>query len=182
MRPLSTVLAAVALLLPLGGQAAASCRPPLPLGESAAGAVAVVHGTVESAAGGALTLRVKRVLKGTAGPRLSVFVGPGRGGPGGTAVATSVDYGAAVGSEHVIYVIRGADGRLETNACVGSHEGPPTPEEAAFFGAAATTPDPAGPPPETVPTAELPWSPLLAGVAAIAIGVVLLAARRMRAA
>lgn len=134
----ATVLTAGAVLGT--APAAASCRPPAPTAENAARAEAVVYGTVTRASGGAVTLRVDRVLKGQVGQTVRVYVGPGRGGSGGTAVATSVDYQAAVGSDHVIYVARAADGQLETNACIGSHPGAPTAEEVAFFGLGASPP------------------------------------------
>lgn len=162
MRLLIGVSAILALLLSLASPAAALCRPPAPLAENAARAVAVVYGTVTRAGGGAVTLRIDRVLKGNAGGALVVFVGPGRGGAGGTAVMTSNDYRAAVGSDHVLYLIRGDDDQLETNACIGSHAGSPTAAEVAYFSGSAS-PEPRSspgpgtgsgtPPPETVPDA-----------------------------
>lgn len=122
----------------------ASCAPPAPLAENAARAVAVVYGRVASEGAGTVTLTVDRVLKGTASSPLVVFLGPGRAAPGGPMVFTSVDYNAELGTDHVLYLIRGADGQLETSACIGSHAGSPTTEELAFFGAGAS-PAPATP-------------------------------------
>jgi hypothetical protein len=144
VRALVALLSVLAVPILFLTPAAASCAPPTPVADNAARAVAVVHGTVTDVGPGSLTLRVDRVLKGSVGGTIVAFVGPGRGGAGGTAVATSVDYAATVGTEHVLYIIRGDDGQLETNACIGSHAGPPNAEETAHFGA-GTTPDPAIP-------------------------------------
>jgi hypothetical protein len=146
MRGLIGLLSVLAVSILFLTPVAASCAPPAPVADNAARAVAVVHGTVTGVGSGSLTLQVDRVLKGSVGTTVVVFLGPGRGGAGGTAVATSVDYAAAVGTEHVLYLIRGDDGQLETNACIGSHAGPPTADEVAFFGAGT----PAGPATGTV--------------------------------
>jgi len=130
MRVLAVLLIAIVLTLVRATPGATSCRPPLPLPEQAALAMAVIHGTVADASGGALTVRVDRVFKGDAATPIRVFVGPGRG-----VGATSVDYAAASGSEQMLYLIHGTDGELETNACIGSHPGPATAEELAYFGA-----------------------------------------------
>jgi len=130
MRLLATLLFAAALTLVTGTLATASCRPPVPLADQAAAAVSVIHGTVTAVGGGALTVRVDRVLKGEATTASRVFVGPGRGG-----AATSVDYTAGPGSEQVLYLTRSTDGELETNACLGNHAGPVTNAELAHFGA-----------------------------------------------
>lgn len=165
--------------------ALASCAPPAPTAENAGRAEAVVYGTVTDASGGAITLRVDRVLKGSAGASVRVFVGPGRGGSGGSAVATSIDYQAAVGSDHVIYLQRAADGQLETSACNGSHAGPPTAEETALFGAGSSpAPSPAPAAPGAVyGTPSLPQVPAaawaaLALVAVLALSALLLGRRR----
>lgn len=142
MRLLVGVLAVVAVAFLLASPAAASCRPPASVAENAARAVAVIHGTVTESGGGALTLRIDRTLKGPVGGTVRVFVGPGRGGGGDTAVATSIDYPGLgprpvrVGSDHVLYLIRGGDDQLETSACIGSHAGPPDAAELALFGSA----------------------------------------------
>jgi outer membrane lipoprotein SlyB len=149
MRLISAALLVVALSLLVAAPAAASCAPPTTVAENANRATAVVYGTVTDAGGGAVTLRVDRVLKGQVGATIRAFVGPGRGGGGGTPVATSIDYSAAAGSDHVLYLMRVADGQLEANACNGSHAGPPDPAELAFFGnstspsAPSVTPGPA---------------------------------------
>ena len=138
MRVFSAALLVLALSLLVTSPAAASCAPPASVADNAARADVVVYGTVTSAGGGAVTLRVDRVLKGQVGTEIRTFVGPGRGGGGGTAVATSIDYSAAVGSDHVLYIVRAADRELETNACIGSHAGPPDAAERAHFGAATS--------------------------------------------
>jgi hypothetical protein len=73
-------------------------------------------------------------------------------------VFTTVDYGPApIGSDHVLYLITGRDGQLETNACIGSHSGPPDPVEVAFFGAGTAA---AGVPPvPNVPSAVTATAP-----------------------
>ena len=136
---LIAILAVAVQVLVLASPAAASCAPRAATPENAARAELVVYGTVTEASAGAVTLRVDRVLKGPVGSSVRVFVGPGRGGS-----VTSVDYPdmgarANIGSDHVLYVLRAADGQLETNACVGSHPGPPDPSENTFFGLAATS-------------------------------------------
>lgn len=181
---LLVTLAAVALAF--ARPAVASCAPPAPVAENTARAAVVVHGTVTSASGGAITLRVDRVLKGSAGAILTVYAGPQRGGSGGTAVATSVDYSAEVSTDHVIYAVRAEDGQLETNACIGSHAGAPTAEEAAFFGAGAS-PFPGGESGATVGGADAladwsdqPWvvaAALVVLLATIVLGSRVLAAR-----
>lgn len=125
-----------------------------------------MYGTVTEVSPGTMTLRVDRVLKGQVGSTLRVFVGPGRGGS-----VTSVDYPdigrpAQVGSDHVLYLTRGGDGQLETNACVGSHPGPPDASEVAFFGLAS--PAPRAPTASTAPAASTPGSgPMLPAPSAI---------------
>ena len=124
--------------------AAASCAPPAPIAENAARAVAVVYGAVTGAESGAVILRVDKVLKGQVATPLRVFLGPSRGGGAGPVAITSVDYGPAqVGSDHVLYVVRGSDGQLETNACIGSHAGPPDSGEVTYFGAGTSAASPA---------------------------------------
>jgi|GEM_PF-2505005 len=129
------VIAVIAVLMSLLGfssPAAASCPAPAPIQENAARAVAVVYGTVTQVSAsavtdvsaGAATLRVDRVLKGQVGSSVRVF---------GIAGFTTIDYRAELGSDHVLYLARRADGQLETNACVGSHAGPPDASEVALF-------------------------------------------------
>jgi hypothetical protein len=156
MRPLIALLAALALLIPLGGEGFASCAPPASVAENGSRAVAVVYGTVTVTGPGSVTIRVDRVLKGSVASPLTVFVGPGRGGTGGVSVATSVDYRAETGTDHVLYVIRGEDGQLETNACIGSHSGAPTSEENAHFAGGS------GPSAPTAPV-PLPGAPAQQG-------------------
>jgi hypothetical protein len=129
MRLLAVLLIAIVLTLARATPSVASCAPPVPLADQAARAVAVIHGTVAAVGGGTLTLRVDRVFKGEAATPTRVYVGPARG-----VGATSVDYTVASGSDQMLYLIRGTDGELETNACIGSHSGPPTGDELAYFG------------------------------------------------
>lgn len=172
MRLIPAVLLVVALSLLATSPAAASCAPPATVTENAGRATAVVYGTVTDAGSGAVTLRVDRVLKGQVGATVRAFVGPGRGGGGSTAIATSIDYAASVGSDHVLYLARAADGQLETNACNGSHAGPPSPAELAYFGAGtapgggSTTPAPVTAPETPVPAAQLlpTWSLFLLAI------------------
>jgi hypothetical protein len=135
MRLLVVAPLVVALSLPASVPAAASCAPPASVADNASRATVVVYGVVTNAGAGVVTLRVDRILKGQVGASVQVFVGPGRGGGGGTAVATSIDYMAPVGSDHVLYLIRAGDGELETNACNGSHSGPTNAAERTYFGA-----------------------------------------------
>ncbi|SRR6266508_3075220 len=147
MRSLLAALLTLASAVLTATPAMASCAPPAPLADRAARAVAVVYGTVTATDTASLTLRVDRSLKGQLAGVVRIFVGPGRGGAGGTAVATSVDYRASVGSDHVLYVLRGDDGALETNACSGSHPGQPDADEIALFGASSFGVQPASPQP-----------------------------------
>lgn len=136
---LIAVIAVAVGLLVFSSPAAASCAARAPTPENVARAEVVVYGTVTDASPGAMTLRVDRVLKGQVGNSVRVFVGPSRGGG-----ATSVDYPdigrpPQIGSDHVLYLVRGGDGQLETNACVGSHAGPPDASEVTFFGLASSS-------------------------------------------
>lgn len=166
--------------------AAASCAPRAPTPENAARAEAVVYGTVTDASAGAVTLRVDRVLKGQVGSSVRVFMGPGRGSS-----VTSVDYPdmstrADVGSTHVLYIVRGSDGQLETNACIGSHAGPPDASEVAFFGLASSTAAPSAtstPAVEpVVPTpsliAPVMWAALILAIIAIGFATLRVVRRR----
>lgn len=185
MRRIAAILALAALLAAGARPALASCAPPATVAENAARAEAVVYGTVTGGGQGSVTLRVEKVLKGSAPQSLAVFVGPGRGSGGGQTVITSVDYEAPPGTDHVLYLIRGADGQLETSACIGSHAGAPTAEESAHFGPGtaptAAGPDPAGDPSGTVRT-PLALEPALAlaalGLLALAAAAVAVVLRR----
>ena len=117
---------------------------------------------------------------------MRAFVGPGRAGAPGTAVMTSDDYAAAVGSDHVLYLIGGSDGQLETNACIGSHAGPPNALEAAYFGAGTSPNSGAGMPrletvfgaPATLAEVAAIWPVLILVVLGSAIVVVYVVRRR----
>jgi hypothetical protein len=188
MRAFAVALTALFIGSFLAAPAAASCAPPASVAENAGRAVAVIYGAVIQVEAGALTVRVDRALKGSLAGSLRVFAGPGRGGAGGSAVATSVDYPdlggpAAVGSDHVLYLIRGADGELETNACIGSHPGAPSPDERTFFGAGTapggglSAPEPLTPPQNTLPTVNVLLIWLLVSLA-VAGGALTLVRRR----
>jgi len=167
MRSLAGALAAIALAFVLAMPAAASCAPPISVAENATRATAVVHGTVTDANGGALTVRVDRVFKGQAAVGIRVFVGPARAG----VAATSVGYLARPGSDHVLYLIRGADGQLETNACIGSHAGPANNDELAYFGAGTEPSAGSSGPDVAIPSLEISpiWSAIVvAGAAGVA--------------
>lgn len=148
MRTIAAILASLLVLLAGGRPSVASCAPPATVADNAARAEAVVYGAVINEEQGSVTIRVDKVLKGSVPQTLSVFVGPGRPSGAGQGVFTSVDYEAKLGSDHVFYLIRGADGQLETNACIGSHAGRPTHAESAYFAPAASpeasASDPAG--------------------------------------
>jgi hypothetical protein len=171
------ILATVSAALALGSAAYASCAAPSSVAENGARAIVVVHGTVTRSSEGAVTLRVVSVLKGEADSEIRAFLGPERGGRGGTAVATSVDYTAPVGSEHVLYLIRGQDGQLETNACIGSHPGAPDAAEISYFGAGASPigGSPADPPATDALNAVLA---LGAAFAALLLGVIFVLVRQ----
>jgi hypothetical protein len=192
----------VALLLAFVGvaliasPAAASCAPPAPVAENAGRAVAVVYGTVTASERGAITLRVDRALKGQLDSPVRVLLGPSRVSIPGIAVATSIDYRATVGSDHVLYLIRGSDGQLETNACIGSHPGPPDAAELTFFTSSTSTAT-SSPAPGTVTAADhgrrvddivvrhlvanlLTWLGPVVGLLGVVILVVLIALRRRR--
>lgn len=127
----------LAALLVSTRPAAASCAPPASVEENAERAVAVVYGRVTERTDHTITVEVERVLKGSADGTIVVLLGPGRDG-----AFTSVDYSGsermgeapAIGSDHVLYLVEGQDGALETNACGGSHPGPPAADEEAYFG------------------------------------------------
>lgn len=133
---LIAVIAVAVRLLVFSSPAAASCATLAPTPANAARAEAVVYGTVTDVSAGAVTLRVDRVLKGQVDRSVRVF---------GTAGFTSIDYRAELGTDHVLYMVRRADGQLETNACIGSHAGPPDATEVTFFGLSSSS----GAPPAT---------------------------------
>lgn len=186
MRIFTVALVAVVMGSLLAASSAASCGSPGTVAENATRAEAVIYGVVTQSERGAVTVRIDHTLKGQVAGTLLVFVGPGRAPAGDTGVATSVDYPnmsgpPAVGSAHVLYLIRGS-GKLETNACIGSHPGGPSAEELAYFGVGITptgtptAPDPFMPPVNAGPN---PTSPLLwlLMILAVAAGVVALVRR-----
>lgn len=128
-------LAAVALLLGAPSPALASCAPQT-LAEQVARAEVIVYGTVTEtrqtfvAASGVIRFRPERVLKGSLTREVEVNLGPTRGG-----AVTSVDYTAVIrGEGHTLYLRSVGDGSYETDACSGSHTGPPTAEEEQLLG------------------------------------------------
>lgn len=150
---LSLTVAAMALgLAAAAATALASCAPPPPLPERIGGTDVVAHGIVTAFEGGplanrrALVVRLERVYKGSAPAMVKVSAGPGGegGGAPGTVVATSVDYQADLGTDHTFYLKRRAPAEFSTDACSGSHPGPPTDEEVRLLGA-GQLPEP-GPP------------------------------------
>ncbi len=120
--------------------AGASCAPPSSIRDDADRADAVVYGRVTGFEGPPgrpsrfMFVRVERVLKGAAYERIGVGLGPESAGGGGPA-ATSVDYQAGNGTDHVLYLKRHAPAGYATDACSGSHPGPLTDDEQALFGA-----------------------------------------------
>lgn len=122
--------------------ALASCLGPLSVAEYAKMADAVVYGRVqgfEGPPGGPASrfasVRVERVLKGSAVETIGVATGPGAEGGGGSGpVATSIDYQMERGTDHVLYLRQHSPAGYSTDACAGSHPGAPTPAEEAFFG------------------------------------------------
>jgi hypothetical protein len=179
MRLIFAVLVAASLSLLAARPAAASCALPASAADNTARAVAVIHGAVTQAGGGALTVRVDRVLKGQASAEIRVFVGPARG------AATSVDYAATQGSDHVLYLIRGSDGQLETNACIGSHSGQATADETATFGTVGS-PAPGSrtelaPIPGTAFPSIIDLAPLWLALGVVGAAAVTLVLRRRRA-
>ena len=146
------VAAAISLALALvpGQLALASCiQQTVP--EQADRAEVIVYGRVNMLEGPPSVpsrfaiFDVQRVLKGSAKSRIGVALGPEVGprqGGAGVAVATSVDYNVKPGEEHTLYLKQNAPGGFSTDACAGSHAGPPTAEETALLGA-GKDPDPA---------------------------------------
>jgi hypothetical protein len=110
--------------------------------ERAALAEVVVYGTVTETrqtfapASGVIRFLPGRFLKGTLPGEVEVFLGPTKGG-----AITSVDYSAVIrGEAHTLYLKAAGDGAWQTDACSGSHVGPPTAEEASFFGTGTSAP------------------------------------------
>lgn len=152
----STIRVLLALLIPVGligimsvgSLAIASCVQES-FTEQARRADAVVYGRVVAMEGPPAGppsryahVEVERVLKGSVPARIGVALGPGaeRGTGPGAPVATSVDYTVQRGEDHTLYLKRYTPGGFSTDACAGSHAGPPTADETAFFGA-GTTPE-----------------------------------------
>lgn len=133
-----------------GSLALTSCIAPPPISELAERTDAVVYARVlgfEGSPGPVPSrlafVQVERVLKGGVPARISVGIGPGTESgpsPGGPAAA-SVDYDMERGTDHTLYLEQRAPAGFTTNACSGSHAGPPNAEEERFFGP-GNAPDP----------------------------------------
>ena len=172
---LSLAAATVALGYAAAATALASCVPPPPLAERIRGTDVVAHGVVTAFEGGptanrrALIVRLERVYKGSAPAMVFVSAGPGGegGGAPGTVVATSVDYRADLGTDHTFYLKRQAPAGFSTDACSGSHQGPPTDEELRLLGA--------GQPPEAGPRGVAEATGSDRAIAAVALVVALVA-------
>ena len=133
-------LIVLACALTLGVAAEASCAPPEPVAQRVARADAVVWGTVTGGGGRlgegrTLMVSVRTVYKGSVPDRISVRVGPEIPGLGpGQSGATSVDYSAAPGTSHTLYLKQHAPAGFSTDACSGSHEREPTADELVVLG------------------------------------------------
>ncbi|MGI8878560.1 MAG: hypothetical protein ACR2G8_08120 [Candidatus Limnocylindria bacterium] len=141
MRSLAA-LSVIAASLGSGLMAEASCAPPDPVAQRVERADAVVWGTVVGDGGGLLSdrrslrVRVQTVYKGSVPAQVTVRMGPEIPNPGpGQVGVTSVDYAAAPGSSHTLYLKQHAPDGFSTDACSGSHEGEPTTEETTVLGA-----------------------------------------------
>jgi hypothetical protein len=112
------------------------------LAEQAERADAIVYGRVTGMEGPPgiparfVFVDVERVLKGSVVAQIGVAIGPGaEGGVSSAPTATSVDYPMDRGTDHTLYLKQTAPAGYETNACSGSHPGPPTADEERLFGA-----------------------------------------------
>jgi hypothetical protein len=150
--------------------AVASCIELSPQ-EQAAAADVVVYGTVTetrqtfAAASGVISFLPQRLLKGTLGGEVQIYLGPTKGG-----AITSVDYEAVTrGQGHTLYLRSAGDGSWQTDACSGSHAGQPSFAEVAFFGAGTVVP----PSPPTDYTALMIGGAVVIAVAIIAFLLVL---------
>lgn len=142
---------ALALAAPFGQSVALASCIEQNAADQAARAEVIVVGTVTetrqtfAAATGVIRFRPERVLKGTLTKVVQVYLGPSRG-----SAVTSVDYTAATrGETHTLYLRSVGGESYETDACSGSHAGPPTGDEEKLFGAgtlvAAATDDSVSP-------------------------------------
>lgn len=181
---LARIAAVGSCVLALAAIAAdASCAPPAPLAERIAGADAIVHGTVAAFEGGSprsLMVEVRRVYKGRVVGLIFVAAGPGGEGGGPAPAATSVDYQAARGTDHTFYLTQHAPAGFSTNACEGSHAGPPGAEELAALGD-GTAPERGATGVSGATDAERALA-MLAVVAAIALGAAVVWRTRRRTA
>ena len=134
-RVVAALVAAAAIGSAPAQPALASCAQQT-LADQAAAADVVVYGTVTSIrmtfapASPVIMFRPERVLKGALTKSVQVYLGPTHGG-----AVTSVDYQAASPQQHTLYLRDAHDGSFETDACSGSHEGAPKPDEEKLLGA-----------------------------------------------
>lgn len=135
------VVAVIAISGLVGSASDASCIAQQSIKEVADRADAVVFARVEGFEGppggppGRFGfVRVERVYKGSAYGRIGVGIGPESGSGGISPAATSIDYQMSTGTAHTLYLKQHAPAGYTTDACSGSHPGPPTAEEEAFFG------------------------------------------------
>jgi hypothetical protein len=145
------VLAFAGATLGLFSVAAAGSCVQTTVAQRAALAEVVVYGTVTETrqtfapAGGVIRFLPDRFLKGTLPGEVELYLGPTKGG-----AITSVDYEAVQrGQAHTLYLRSAGNGAWQTDACSGSHVGPPTSEENALFGTGTAAP-PAAPRDNTV--------------------------------
>ncbi len=129
----SALACALVALVVAGSAANASCVQPN-LADQVARADVIAYGIVSRSIqlpifppARQVRFRPEGVLKGIAAAEMNVAIGPDGG------AATSVDYRADDGTAHTLYLRRTGDG-YSTDACSGSHPGPPTAEETALLG------------------------------------------------
>jgi hypothetical protein len=141
VRSLATAAIAIASVVLPAVSATASCIQET-LAERTERADAIVYGRVTGAEGPPgvpprfVFVNVGRVLKGSVVAQIGVAIGPGaEGGVSSAPTASSVDYPMDRGTDHTLYLKQTAPAGYETNACSGSHQGPPTADEERLFGA-----------------------------------------------
>jgi hypothetical protein len=132
MRRIVAALVLAAAALPAGSPAFASCIQQS-VGEQVARADVIAYGTVSRGIqllmfppSRQFQFDVQRIYKGDIAGRITVAIGPT------DAAATSVDYAAEDGP-HTLY-LHLTGNAFATNACSGSHPGPPNAEENTLFG------------------------------------------------
>jgi hypothetical protein len=116
------------------------------------------------------TVVAEQIYKGQPANPVIVRIGSG------SRRISSEDYRMQEGTAHTLYLRAGSGGNYETDACSGSHEGRPGPEETPLLGQGQAAP------PAVLPTdARHQWTVFIAmAVAFGAVGLVVLRARRKR--